>query len=188
MAKQFPSIDSKHRAFIENQYIFFTASATDTSRVNLSPRPSLSFRVVDENTVLYLDMTGSGSETSAHLLINDRLTIMMCSFDKTPLILRLYGHARSINRDTPEFESLINAHFNAETPTGARQIILLSVDIVQTSCGFGVPLFNLEGERDTLDHWAQNKGIDGIKAYWKEKNSTSMDGLPTGIPVDNETQ
>lgn len=183
MAKQFPSLDKKQCDFIADQKIFFTASATDTSRVNLSPRSTDSFRVANPNTALYLDNTGSGSETAAHLLVNNRLTIMMCSFDAAPQILRLYGQARSINRDSEEFKHLINLHFDAVTPTGARQVIFLDIDLVQTSCGFGVPFFQYKGERDTLTKWAEKKGEDGVRAYWQEKNSTSMDGLPTGLPL-----
>lgn len=185
MAKQFPNIDDTQRRFIEAQKIFFTASATDTSRVNLSPRPTDTFRVVNPNTVLYLDNTGSGNETAAHLQINNRLTIMMCSFEKVPQILRLYGQAQVINRQSPEFNEIVKQHFNGNTPTGARQVIMQTVDLVQTSCGFGVPFFDYVGERDTLTKWANKKGEDGIKAYWKEKNQTSMDGLPTGLPVED---
>jgi len=184
MAKQFPSLDQKHCEFIAAQKIFFTASATDTSRINLSPRPCECLRIANSSTAMYLDRTGSGSETAAHLLVNSRLTIMLCSFDTTPQILRLYGHARSIKRDSTEFEALVLEHFAGEIPTGARQIILLDIDLVQTSCGFGVPFFQYEGERDTLTKWADKKGVDGIRAYWQEKNRVSMDGLPTGLGSD----
>lgn len=181
MAKQFPRLDQKHCEFIAAQHIFFTASASETSRVNLSPRPTDCFRIVNPSTALYLDKTGSGSETAAHLLLNSRLTIMMCSFDAAPQILRLYGNARSIPRDAEEFRQLIHTHFYGVTPTGARQIIFLDINLVQSSCGFGVPFFDYQGERDTLSKWADKKGEDGVRAYWQEKNSTSMDGLPTGL-------
>lgn len=186
MAKQFPHLEQKHIDFIGEQHIFFTASATDTSRVNLSPRSTAdSLRIASPSVALYLDKTGSGSETAAHLLVNNRLTIMLCSFDTNPQIMRLYGQARPINRDTDEFTQLIDEHFQGVTPLGARQIMLLDIDLVQTSCGFGVPFFSYQGERDTLTKWAEKKGEDGIRAYWREKNSTSMDGLPTGLPIDD---
>ncbi|MFK7861155.1 MAG: pyridoxamine 5'-phosphate oxidase family protein [Granulosicoccus sp.] len=185
MAKQFPSLDQKHCDFIAAQKIFFTASATDTSRINLSPRPGECLRIADSSTAMYLDRTGSGSETAAHLLVNDRLTIMLCSFDTTPQILRLYGQARSIKRDSAEFDVLIGEYYDGEIPTGARQIILLDIDLVQTSCGFGIPFFHYEGERDTLTKWADKKGVDGVRAYWQDKNRVSIDGLPTGLGSDD---
>ncbi|MFK8079817.1 MAG: pyridoxamine 5'-phosphate oxidase family protein [Granulosicoccus sp.] len=184
MAKQFPSLDQKHCDFITAQKIFFAASATDTSRINLSPRPSDCLRIANLSTVMYLDNTGSGSETVAHLQVNDRLTIMLCSFDSAPQILRLYGHARSIKRDDAEFEPLISEYYEGVIPTGARQIIQLDIDLVQTSCGFGVPFFQYQGERDTLTKWAEKRGVDGIRAYWQEKNRISLDGLPTGLGSD----
>ena len=180
MAKRFPHITDAHRDFIARQFIFFTASAAEGTRVNLSPKPTNAFRVIGDNAVAYLDRTGSGNETAAHLLADGRLTIMFCSFEGAPLILRLYGQGRVLHRGTDEYAALLGDAFGEE-PVGARQIVLLDVDLVQTSCGFGVPLFDYHGERHNLDRWAEAKGEEGLAAYRLEKNARSMDGLPTGL-------
>lgn len=180
MAKQFPHITDAHRDFISRQYVFFTASAAEGTRVNLSPKPTNAFRVIGDNAVAYLDRTGSSNETAAHLLADGRLTIMFCAFEGAPLILRLYGQGRVLQRDTGEYKALLTDAFGEE-PLGARQIVLLDVDLVQTSCGFGVPLFDYHGERHNLDRWAEAKGEEGLAAYRLEKNARSMDGLPTGL-------
>lgn len=181
MSKQFPQLDDAHRDFIARQHIFFTGSATAQSRVNISPRSTDCFRVLDANTVVYLDRTGSSNETAAHMLADGRMTIMFCAFEGPPNILRLYGKGSAINWATPEFTALIAQHFGGETPLGARQFMRLNIDLVQTSCGYGVPLYVPNGTRPAMDNWADNKGPDGIRAYWEEKNVHSMDGLPTGI-------
>jgi hypothetical protein len=137
-----------------------------------------SLRVLGKNRVIWLNVTGSGNETAAHLLESSRMTLMFCSFEGAPLILRLYGDARAIhNKDVDWSENL--AHF--KPLAGARQIYELSVDLVQTSCGAGVPHFDYMGERDELSNWLENKGSEGIKAYWGEKNQLSIDGKPTRI-------
>lgn len=181
MAKQFESIDARLKDFIGRQHIFFTASATGQSRVNISPRETGCLRVVDANTVVYLDRTGSGNETAAHLRADGRLTIMFCAVEGPPMILRLYGRGRAIRRDSPEYENILISHYNGSEPSGARQVILLEIDLVQTSCGFGVPLFDYKAERPSLDQWTAAKGPDGIEVYRREKNTYSMDGLPTGM-------
>ena len=107
-----------------------------------------------------------------------RLTIMFCAFEGDPVILRLYGQGRSLMRGTPEYAALVA---NFEEVPGARQIVRLAVDLVQTSCGYGVPLFGYVGERDTLRRWAEHKGEAGIQEYWRLKNARSLDGLPTGL-------
>jgi hypothetical protein len=180
MAQQFPEIDAKLEKFITAQRIFFTASATADSRVNVSPREIGAFRVLGPNDVAYLDRTGSGNETAAHLRADGRMTIMFCAFEGPPRILRLYGQGRVVHRDTPEFAALTAAHF-PDPPPGTRQITRLAVEIVQTSCGYGVPLFDYQGDRPVLEDWARNKGPEGIEDYWREKNLVSMDGLPTGL-------
>ncbi|MEX6505041.1 pyridoxamine 5'-phosphate oxidase family protein [Jiella sp. M17.18] len=182
MAKQYAEIDDARRAFIARQHIFFTASAAAGTRINLSPRPTTHFHILGPNAVAYCDLTGSGSETAAHLLADGRLTIMFCAFEGAPSILRLYGRGRSAVLGTREFDDFIRQHYGAAAPTGARQIVFLDIDLVQTSCGFGVPLFEHVGERDTLDRWAASKGEEGLADYRREKNALSMDGLPTGIP------
>jgi hypothetical protein len=186
MAKQFARIEDNHRNFISHQRIFFTASAAEGTRVNVSPRSTEALRVLDANTVLYLDKTGSGNETAAHLLADGRLTIMFCAFEGPPVILRLYGKGRMIRRSSPEYLALLAAHFEGEEPLGARQIIRLDIDLVQTSCGYAVPLFDYRDERPNLDRWTEAKGKDGLEAYWREKNLTSMDGLPTGLLDEEE--
>lgn len=181
MAKQFPALTDEQRAFIAKQHMFFVASATPDSRINLSPKGLGGFRVLGANQVCYLDLTGSGNETAAHLQADGRLTIMFCAFEGAPLILRLYGRARSAFRGSPEYQELLAAHFNEE-PTGARQIVVQDVDLVQTSCGWGVPHYEYASERPSLVNWAKNKGPEGLRAYRAEKNMTSIDGLPTGLP------
>lgn len=188
MAKQFAHIEEAHRNFIERQHIFFTASAAEGTRVNISPRPTEALRLLDANTAIYLDRTGSGNETAAHLLADGRLTIMFCSFDGPPVILRLYGRGRAIRRHGPEYLCLLEGHYGGDEPSGARQIIRLDIDLVQTSCGYGVPLFDYRAERPNLDRWAEAKGQDGLEAYWREKNLTSMDGLPTGLLSETEDE
>lgn len=181
MAKQFSSIDDRLRDFIARQHIFFTASAAANSRVNVSPRETLCLRIISPNTAIYLDRTGSGNETSAHMKADGRLTIMFCAMQGPPMILRLYGRGRIIHRSSPEYGDLLLTHYAGDEPLGARQIVWLDIDLIQTSCGFGVPLFSYEGERPSLDQWARAKGPDGIEEYWHEKNVLSMDGLPTGL-------
>ncbi|WP_119389982.1 pyridoxamine 5'-phosphate oxidase family protein [Taklimakanibacter lacteus] len=185
MAKQFTRIEDAHRNFIGRQHIFFTASAAEATRVNISPRPTDALRLLDARSAIYLDRTGSGNETAAHLKADGRLTIMFCAFDGPPVILRLYGRGRTIRRNSPEYLALLDAHYGGSEPLGARQIIRLDIDLVQTSCGYGVPLFDYRAERPNLDRWAEAKSEDGLEAYWREKNLTSMDGLPTGL-IDEE--
>lgn len=181
MSKLFSRIEPVHREFIQKQRIFFNASAAAEGRVNVSPRDAASLRVLAENTVAYLDRTGSGNETAAHLRANGRLTLLFCAFEGPPMILRLYGKGRIIRRGSPEYVMLLVAQFGGAEPPGARQMVVLHVDSVQTSCGYNVPLFEFVAERETLTRWAQSKGPEGIAAYWREKNQQSIDGLPTGL-------
>ncbi len=137
-----------------------------------------SLRVIDAQCVAYLDLTGSGNETAAHLKHDGRMTMMFCSFDADPLILRLYGRGRAIRRQDAAWPAW-RAHFPALP--GERQIILLDIESVQTSCGYAVPRFDYLGERDTLMRWAEKKGTLGLLEYWREKNRVSIDGLATGL-------
>lgn len=180
MGKQFSRLEPQHREFIARQRMFFTATAAATGRVNVSPRGTDRFRVLGEDAVLYLDLTGSGNETAAHLGQLPRMTIMFCAVEGPPMILRLYGTGRVIPRGGPEYAELLAAHFGDE-PLGARQIVWLDIEMVQSSCGYGVPLFDYAGERDTLDRWAAKKGPEGLEAYRREKNSFSLDGFPSGM-------
>jgi len=185
MAKQFPRIEPAHRDFIGRQRIFFTASAAAGGRVNVSPRGTDALRVLGDNAVAYLDCTGSGNETAAHLRASGRLTLMLCAFEGPPRILRLYGQGRILRRGGADYAALLEAAFGGAEPPGARQIVALDVDLVQTSCGYGVPLFDYAGERPSLAHWAEAKGEAGLEAYRREKNAYSIDGLPTGL-LDDE--
>lgn len=178
MARFYPALDSKHCAFIAAQKLFFTASGTADSRLNLSPKGMDSLRVIDVNCVAYLDLTGSGNETAAHLKHNGRMTMMWCSFDTDPLILRVYGRGRAVRRQDAEWGEL-HRHF-AALP-GERQLIVLDIEAVQTSCGYAVPMYTYSGERDTLARWAEKKGTVGLLDYWREKNQVSIDGLSTGL-------
>ncbi len=181
MAKDFVALDARHREFISRQHVFFTATAAAGTRINLSPRSTDQFRVLTDNAAVYLDRTGSGNETAAHLLADGRITVMFCAMDGPPLILRLYGLGRTIVRGSPEYAGLLAAQFGGNEPLGARQMIRIDFDLVKTSCGYGVPFMDYQGERDTMDRWAQSKGPDGVEAYWAEKNMASIDGLPTGF-------
>ena len=184
MATQYPAIDEKIRRFILRQHVFFTASAAAGTHVNVSPRGTDCFRILTPNRVVYLDRTGSGNETAAHMKADGRLTIMFCAFEGPPNILRLYGRGRAVHRGTEEYATLLRDHFDGHEPLGTRQFMVQEVDLVQTSCGYGVPLMDYRGERPSMDNWAANKGAEGLVAYQHEKNVVSMDGLPTGLFED----
>ena len=178
MAKHYDHINKKIQKFISEQKIFFVATATEDSRINLSPKGMDSFRVIDEKRVLWLNLTGSGNETAAHLHADGRITVMFCAFEGAPLILRLYGKGKVINPN--------DAHWNGTVSlfpklAGTRQIIDIDIELVQTSCGMSIPYFDFKEERLQLDDWAKGKGQEGIKDYWKEKNVQSIDGIPTKI-------
>lgn len=176
MAKLYKQISPKLQQFIEDQKIFFVATGTADGRINLSPKGMDSLRIIAPNRVAWLNVTGSGNETAAHVQENPRMTLMFTAFEDNPLILRLYGTAKAIHKDEPEWQQL----FPLFTPLpGARQIFDLTVDLVQTSCGMAVPLYEFVGEREQLNTWAKKKGEEGIEGYWKETNHTSLDGKPT---------
>ena len=178
MGKRFEHIGDGHRAFIETQKLFFVATAASGGYVNVSPKGLDSLRVLDEQTVVWLNGTGSGNETAAHLLDTPRMTLMFCAFEGNPLILRLYGEAATYHPRDPEW----NTYIGLFAPlASARQVFRLRVELVQTSCGFGVPLFDFQGDRELMHTWAKKKGEDGVKAYWGEKNQLSLDGQPTAI-------
>jgi len=181
LAERFQRLGDEHIDFIGRQQLFFVGTAGAEGRVNVSPKGMDSFRVLDPARVAWLNLTGSGNETAAHVLENGRMTVMFCSFDKQPLILRLYGRARSVHPRDAQWQELAGMF---PPFTGARQVFLLDLDLVQTSCGYGVPRYALRGERPTLTKWADKKGRDGIEAYWRETNTTSLDGRGTGILED----
>lgn len=181
MAEQFPALRPQDRAFIEKQHVFFVATAAPGARVNLSPKGLDTLRVIDERTVVYLDLTGSGNETAAHLKADGRLTFMFCAFEGPPLILRLYGRGRVLPRGGPEYGALLAERFDGDERIGARQMVRLDVELAQTSCGYAVPNLAYRAERPGLDNWAEAKGPDGLVAYRAGKNQVSLDGLPTGL-------
>ena len=182
MGQRYSELSDKLTTFIEAQKIFFVGTATSDGRVNVSPKGMDSLRVINKNRVVWLNVTGSGNETAAHVQENPRMTLMFCAFEGDPLILRLYGKARVVHRKDTEWQQL----FSQFPPLpGARQIFDLTVDLVQTSCGMGVPFYDYAGERGQLINWAEKKGQDGVKAYWKEKNQLSIDGKPTHIVSKN---
>lgn len=182
MGQIYGEILEKHRQFIAEQKIFFIGTATSDSRVSVSPKGMNTLRVLGSNRVVWLNLTGSGNETSAHVQQDSRMTIMFCAFEGAPLILRLYGQAKVIHHKDAEWESLYSMF---DPIPGARQIFELNVDLVQTSCGFGVPYYSYIGERDLLNEWAIKKGDDGLKKYWEDKNQLSIDQIPTNIVVKN---
>jgi hypothetical protein len=181
MAQDFDRLEPKHIAFIKRQHLFFTASAAASGHINISPRSTALFRVLDPETVCYLDLTGSGNETAAHLLADGRMTILFTALSGPPLILRLYGRGVVLGRGEPGYEALRADAFAGPEPQGARQIVQLQLSHVKSSCGYGVPLMQYEGERDTLERWTDSKGEDGIRTYWEKKNLESMDGFDTGM-------
>ena len=181
MGKQLDHITPELKQFIEKQAVFFVGTAASNGRVNVSPKGGDSFRVIDKNKVVWLNLTGSGNETAAHLLKNPRMTIMFCAFEGKPLILRLYGNAKSYHPRDEVFQNHIGM-FTANV--GARQIIEMEVYMVQTSCGYAVPLMEFKEDRRILDDWAEKQGRNKIKAYWEKKNVESIDGFETGIFSD----
>lgn len=178
MSEKFEKLDQSHKVFIQQQHLYFVGSAGAEGYVNVSPKGMDSFRILDDSTVAWLNLTGSGNETAAHVLENGRMTVMFCSFDKQPLIMRLYGQAVAIHPRDERWDEL-SALFPSYT--GARQVFSLSIELVQTSCGYAVPYFRLEGERPTLTKWADNHGEAGIRDYWMEKNAKSLNDTDTGI-------
>ncbi|MEL7114493.1 MAG: pyridoxamine 5'-phosphate oxidase family protein [Pseudomonadota bacterium] len=178
MAKQFDAIDQRLADFIAAQHMFFVATAAPDGRVNLSPKGGDALRVVGPNRILWRNITGSGNETAGHLLESTRITLMWCSYTTKPMILRCYGTAQVLHPRDDDWAAL-NGHFPDHV--GARQVFDMTVDLVQTSCGYAVPLMTFEQDRDVLDRWSVDKGSDGIAAYWSERNTTTIDGAPTGI-------
>lgn len=178
MGKKLESLTPGLEKFIEKQPIFFVGTAMREGRVNVSPKGMDSLRVLGPNQVVWLNLTGSGNETATHLLESDRMTIMFCAFEGAPMILRLYGKAKVFH---PRDEAFHTYSSLFPSYAGARQIILLDFDLVQTSCGYAVPFMDFVGERDELVTWSEKKGEEGMRDYWKEKNTVSIDGHETKI-------
>ena len=178
MSEQLSQLEEGHKKFINDQHLFFVGTAGAEGRVNVSPKGMDSLRVIDSGKILWVNYTGSGNETAAHVLECQRMTLMFCAFTGKPEILRIYGKARAIHPRDEDWEAAISQF--PQVP-GARQIFSLDIESVATSCGFSVPLYEHVGERDVLVQWAEKKGEDGVKRYWQDKNQKSIDGKPTGI-------
>ena len=175
MAKQYRDIPDRLKRFIGEQKIFFVGTAAADGRVNISPKGMNSLQVLNGKRVVWLNVTGSGNETAAHIQENPRMTLMFAAFAGDPMILRLYGNARVIHHRDPQWAEL-SALF--EPMPGARQIFDLSVDLVQTSCGMAVPVFDYTGDREQLNDWAIKKGDAGIREYWDKKTGPAWTGNP----------
>lgn len=177
MSDAYETISERLRAFIEAQHVFFVATAPSggDGRVNLSPKGLDTLRVLDERKVVYLDFVGSGVETIAHLRENGRIVLMFCAFGGPPNIVRLYGRGEAIEPSDARFASLA-AKFPPAAAT--RALIVVQVERASDSCGYGVPLYEYQGERTQLGAWAEKKGADGLAQYQKDKNAASIDGLP----------
>jgi hypothetical protein len=183
MSEWHQAITPEMKQFIGEQKVFFVATAPAEGRINLSPKGMDTFRVLSDTRAIYLDLTGSGNETAAHLFENGRITVMFCSFEKAASIMRLYGRGRAIHpRDSQWNEYL--ALFPQEP--GVRQIIEIEVESAMTSCGYAVPRLQGLEERDTLRKYWQNRGSDEVLRYHEKQNVRSIDGLPTGIFAADE--
>jgi len=178
MAEFFDKLEPKHQEFIKAQKVFFTASAPDEGRINLSPKGMESFHCFSDVLVGYLDMVGSGNETAAHIKQDGRLTIMFWSFDAQPFIMRLYGQGKVVQPDDKDWAVYAKSFPDYK---GTRQIILLDLDCVQTSCGYGVPRMTFHSERPTLKKWAEKKSEQELINYQIKNNSRSIDDLETGL-------
>ncbi len=175
MADFYECLDDRLQAFIERQPVFFIATAPADGRINLSPKGLDTLRVLDHRTVAYLDLTGSGNETAAHLAADGRATLMFCNFHRKPMIMRLYGHGRIVRHGSDEWEALIGRF---ELLPGARQLIVIDIASAMTSCGYAVPLMELVAERPTLRKWTEHQGEAGLRDYREQYNRHSIDGLP----------
>jgi len=180
MGKAFETLDDDLRAFIARQYVCFVATAplSADGHVNLSPKGLDTFRVLGPTTVAYLDLTGSGVETVAHLRENGRLTVMFCAFEGRPRILRLYGRGRVVEPRDSDWPA-VAAEFPAMP--GVRSVVVLEVERIADSCGYGVPRFEFVADRPQLGDWCEKKGPEGVREYQARKNRVSIDGLP-GLP------
>ena len=178
MAQQYSEIGQSLKDFINAQHVFFVGTAASNGTVNISPKGMDSLRVVDSSKVVWMNLTGSGNETAAHVLKNDRMTIMFCSFEEKPMILRLYGTAKMYHERDSKFKKYKSMF--PET-AGLRQFVEMDVNLVQTSCGFAVPRMEFKEDRSLLKSWAEKQGQSRLKNYWRDKNVKSLDGFETGI-------
>lgn len=176
MASVLPAIDDGLRAFLDEQHVFFVATApSQGGHVNVSPKGRDTFRVLGPLDVAYLDLTGSGAETIAHVRDNGRITLMFCAFSGRPRIVRLAGLGTVVVPGDPAYDELVD---NFPELPGARAVIRVAVDRVADSCGFAVPLMEYVGDRDVLDRWAARQSEDELREYRRTRNAVSIDGLP----------
>lgn len=177
MAKQYDTIDGELQSWIRRQKIFFVATAplSPDGHINCSPKGGDTFRILNAHQVAYVDLTGSGIETIAHVQENKRIVIMFCAFDGAPRIVRLHGKAEVIYSSHADFCAL-SGQFPVHP--GARAIVRVTVTRIADSCGYAVPLLDFVAHRDVLDKWAENKDPEGLAAYRAKKNRISIDGLP----------
>ncbi|KXF81917.1 pyridoxamine 5'-phosphate oxidase family protein [Enterovibrio coralii] len=178
MGKQFSELSDKHIEFIEKQKIYFVATAVENGSVNLSPKGGDSLRVINSKQIAWLNLTGSGNESASHVIQNPRMTVMFCAFEGSPLILRAYGQATVLHAKDERWDTFAPLFPKS---VAARQIFVLDVDLVQSSCGMSVPYFSYEGDRDDLANWSTKQGKEGIEKYWLKKNQKSLDGFETEI-------
>ena len=178
MGDRFKTLNDDLRTWIESQHVFFVATAAKEGSVNVSPKGQDSLKVLSPTELIWLNLTGSGNETAAHLLDTNRITIMWCAFEGPPRILRVYGTAETVHPRDPEWQACTEL---IPAALGARQYHRVTIDLVQTSCGYSVPLMDFQEDRKVLEMWSEKRGQDGIEAYWEEKNTQSIDGFPTGI-------
>lgn len=178
MAQFFPSLEPAHEELLASAPLFFVATAAPEGHVNVSPKGLDTLRILSPTRLAYLDLTGSGNETAAHILQSNRITLMVCSFTRMAMILRVYGTARSVKPGDAEWPSLI-----ADFPeiVGTQQIFVIDIETVQTSCGYAVPQMELVAQRDTLVKWAEAKTPEELDAYRAKKNLVSIDSFPTGL-------
>ncbi len=178
MGKVYESIEGRIASFIEAQHMFFVATApiAESGLVNLSPKGLDTFAILGPREVAYLDFHGSGIETVAHLRENGRIVLMFCAFEGNPNIVRLHGRGVALEPGEPGFDELRD-RFPADH-RHVRSLIRVSVDRISDSCGFAVPRYRYEGDRDQLTKWAERKGEDGVREYAAEMNRKSLDGLP----------
>jgi len=183
MSTFFESITDDQQAFIERQHIFFVSTAPTQGRINLSPKGLDSFRILTPNRVAYVDLTGSGNETSAHLRDNGRITLMFCAFDGEPQILRLFGRGTVVNQASPDWDDLA-----CQFPpyAGTRQIMVIEVEQSQKSCGMGIPLYTHQNDRKSLTDYWQKRDPQALRSFWQTRNTASIDGLAP-YPLDESS-
>ena len=181
MATKFDKLNSEIIRFIGDQHIYFCATAGKEGYVNVSPRDTKTLKIINDNKIVWLNFTGSGNETSTHIQENGRMTLMFCGFEQEALMLKIYGQAKVYHPRDKQYNELISLFDDDKNFVGNRQIFELDIELAITSCGEGVPYFDYQGEREALKTWSNQKGKDGIKEYWKENNSISIDGVDTKI-------